>query len=124
MIVPYLLSNKFTKPKLFVLHKVLEEIDWLQDCADTHFLSWIGQVYEWESSANDFKSIDSRLKDSHTLDWDINTLTSASISKNYIDLANRIRREFVLELDGKIVMRDNKSYFLKDDLYIEHKRKL
>lgn len=124
IIIPYLLSDRFSKPKLFVLHKVLEEVDWLQDCADTHFLYWIDQVYEWRSSANDFKSIDSRLKDSHTLDWDINTLTSASVSKNYIDLANKIRREFVLELDGKIVIRDNKNYFLKDDLYIEHKQKL
>ena len=124
IIIPSLLSNKFSRPTIFVLHKILEEINWLDDCMDTHFILWIKQVYKWDSKAVDLKSMNSRLKESHTLDWTTKTITSGSVAKNYIDLANKIRNEFVDEIDGKIVKRDNKKYFLKPDLYIEHRIKL
>lgn len=124
IIIPYLLSDDLSKPNLFVLHKVLNEIDWLHNPKATTFLLWIKDVYQLEKCPKDFKSIDSRLKEDHTLDWDINTMTSGAISKSYIDLAGKIRKEFVEELDGKVVVQDNKNYFIKQDLYIEHKQKL
>ena len=124
IIIPDLLPEKISKPHVFVLHKVLEEIDWLQDNADTHFIKWFCEIYGWSSSSNDFKSIDSRLKEHHTLDWDIKTLTSEKISKDYMNLADNIRKEFVDKLDGHTVIQDNKNYYLKPDSYIEHKIKL
>lgn len=122
-IIPDLLSNEFTKPKLFVLHKVLDEIDWLQNSKGTDFLNWVKEVYAFDGLAKDFKSIDTRLKKSHTLEWKIDTLTSGAIALGYIDLANKIRKEFVIELDGKYVKKDNINYFLRPDLYIDHKKK-
>jgi len=122
--IPYLLPENISKTHLFVLHKILEEINWLHDERDIHFLKWFNEVYGWTSSAYDFKSIDSRLKESHSLDWNIRTLTSEKISKKYIDLASKIRNEFVVELDGHVVKRDNKKYFIDQECYIEHKKKL
>jgi hypothetical protein len=121
VIMPTLLSNNISKANCFVIHKVWEEIDWLQDTIDTHFISWVADVYGWNYSSNHFKDINSSLKDSHSLDWNARTMTSAKISLGYCDLASKIRNEFVLKSDGKNVKADNKYYFKKPELYIEHR---
>ena len=118
-----LLSNEFTAPNLFVAHKVLEEIEWLQDEMDTHFISWVDDVYGWPNKARNFKSILSELKSTHTLDWNARTITSSSIALEYKKLADKIRSHFVT-MNGRVVSADNTVYFKRPDLYIEHKKKL
>ncbi len=120
-IMPVLLSNEISKSNCFVIHKVWEEIDWLQDTIDTHFISWVADVYGWHYSTYHFKDINSSLKKSHSLDWNARTMTSAKISLDYYNLACKIRNKFVLKSDGKNVKLDNKDFFKKPELYIEHR---
>jgi 3-deoxy-D-arabino-heptulosonate 7-phosphate (DAHP) synthase class II len=102
---------------------VLEEIEWLQDEMDTHFISWVDDVYGWPNKARNFKSILSELKSTHTLDWNARTITSSSIALEYKKLADKIRSHFVT-MNGRVVSADNTVYFKRPDLYIEHKKKL
>lgn len=120
-ILSSLLNGDFSITNCFIAHKVLEEIDYLQDEMDTHFISWIDSIYGWEFKTRNFKSVNPGFKNVHSLDWTTRTITSAKIAKDYIDLAKKIRNVFVLEMDGKNVIRDNKYYFKKDNLYIKHK---
>jgi hypothetical protein len=122
VVIPTLLPEDISLTNWFVVHKILEEIDWLQDTMDTHFISWVKDVYGWEQKTEHFKSVNSALKKQHSLDWNVRTMTSASVAKVYIDFANKIRNEFVKKVDGKTVIEDNKYYFKKDVLYIEHKK--
>lgn len=119
--IDMLLSSDFSKTNCFVLHKILCEIQWLQDEIATHFISWIDDIYGWDASAKDFKSIHPNLKNQHSLDWDLRTMTSGKISKDYINLADNIRNKFVKKMEGKNVIEDNKFYFIKPELYIKHK---
>lgn len=119
--IDLLLSGDFSKTNCFVLHKILCEIDWLQDEIATHFISWIDDIYGWDASAKDFKSIHPNLKNQHSLDWDLRTMTSGKISKDYINLADNIRNKFVKKMEGKNVIEENKFYFIKPELYIKHK---
>lgn len=103
----------------FVVHKIFEEIDWLQDEVDTHFISWVDDIYGWPNKAKDFKRIQSEFKKKHTLDWDARTITSSAIALKYKGLADTIRSAFVT-MEGKRVISDNKRYFKRKDLYISH----
>lgn len=121
-ILPKLLSDSFTRPNLFVVHKVFEEIDWLQDETDTHFIGWAKDIYGCTFSSNDFKPIKSAFKKRHFMDWTPRIITAGAIAKDYIELAQRLRKEFVKKMSGKNVLEDNISYFKKPDLYIQHKK--
>ena len=122
VVIPTLLPEDFSLTNWFVVHKILEEIDWLQDEMDTHFILWVKDVYGWEQKTEHFKSVNSALKKQHSLDWNVRTMTSASVMEDYIKLAKKIRDEFVKQMDGKTVKEDNKYYFKKDDLFINHKK--
>lgn len=122
-VIPTLLPKKPSIPNWFVVHKIFEEIDWLQDTIDTHFISWVKDVYGWDFQTVHFKSVNSDLKKKHSLDWDVRTMTSAAISRDYIELANKVRNEFVKKMEGEIVKEDNTYYFKRPDLYIDHRRK-
>lgn len=120
-ILPQLLSNKIDIPNCFIAHRILEEIEWLDDEMDVHFINWIKDVYGWEYSTEHFKSINSAFKNTHSLDWNAKTITSAKIAINYKNMADKIRNEFVV-MDGRSIKSDNTYYFKKPDLYIEHKK--
>ena len=62
----------------FILHKVLEEIDWLDDDTDTTFIQWYDDVYKWPWKTRDFKSVLSNFKHTHSLTWDENTVNDAN----------------------------------------------
>ena len=107
----------------FILHKVLEEIDWLDDDTDTTFIQWYDDVYKWPWKTRDFKSVLSNFKHTHSLTWDENTVNDANTGREYRDFANYVRSQFVdLDANGKIT---DKSEFLKlgsdgKPMYIGH----
>lgn len=121
-ILPALMNNKIDIPNCFVVHRILEEIEWLDDEMDVHFIKWIKDVYGWNYSTEHFKSIKPEFKNTHSLDWNANTITSAKIALEYKALADKIRKEFVV-MDGRSIKSDNTYYFKKPELYIEHKKK-
>lgn len=118
--LPGLLPDKPSIPNWYVVHKILEEINWLQDVIDTHFISWVKDVYGWDFQTTHFKSVNSALKKAHSLDWNVRTMTAANVVEDHMALANKIRSEFVKKMEGKTVKEDNTYYFKKPDLYIAH----
>lgn len=121
-VLPRLLSNKSDIPSWFVVHRILEEIEWLEDEMDVHFINWVDDVYGWSANTKNFKHIQPAFKNTHSLDWDAKTITSAKIALDYKAQADTIRNEFVV-MDGRTVKSDNTYYFKKPDLYIAHKKK-
>jgi hypothetical protein len=107
----------------FILHKVLEEIDWLDDDTDTTFIQWYDDVYKWPWKTRDFKSVLSNFKHTHSLTWDENTVNDANTGREYRDFANYVRSQFVgIDGSGKIT---DKQEFLKlgsdgKPMYIGH----
>ena len=107
----------------FILHKVLEEIDWLDDDTDTTFIQWYDDVYKWPWKTRDFKSVLSNFKHTHSLIWDENTVNDANTGREYRDFANYVRNLFVeIDANGKIT---DKQEFLKlgsdgKPMYIGH----
>ena len=107
----------------FILHKVLEEIDWLDDDTDTTFIQWYNDVYKWPWKTRDFKSVLSNFKHTHSLTWDENTVNDANTGREYRDFANYVRSQFVdIDASGKIT---DKQEFLKlgsdgKPMYIGH----
>ena len=107
----------------FILHKVLEEIDWLDDDTDTTFIQWYDDVYKWPWKTRDFKSVLSNFKHTHSLTWDENTVNDANTGREYRDFANYVRNLFVeIDANGKIT---DKQEFLKlgsdgKPMYIGH----
>ena len=122
-ILPSLLPKKPSITDWFVCHKVIEEIEWFQDDTDTHFILWVKDVYNWPFSTEHFKSVDVRLKEKCSLDWDALTMTAQKKSLLYKNLADKIRKEFVT-MEGRTVKEDNKRYLKRQDSYIEHKKEL
>ena len=107
----------------FILHKVLEEIDWLDDDTDTTFIQWYDDVYKWPWKTRDFKSVLSNFKHTHSLTWDENTVNDANTGREYRDFANYVRSQFV-DIDGSGKITD-KQGFLKlgsdgKPMYIGH----
>ena len=107
----------------FILHKVLEEIDWLDDDTDTTFIQWFDDVYKWPWKTRDFKSVLSNFKHTHSLTWNENTVNDANTGREYRDFANYVRSQFVdIDANGKIT---DKKEFLKlgsdgKPMYIGH----
>ena len=107
----------------FILHKVLEEIDWLDDDTDTTFIQWYDDVYKWPWKTRDFKSVLSNFKHTHSLTWDENTVNDANTGREYRDFANYVRSQFIdIDANGKIT---DKQEFLKlgsdgKPMYIGH----
>ncbi len=122
-VLPSLLPDSPSIPNWFVVHKIFEEIDWLQDAIDTHFISWVRDVYGWGFQTFHFKSVNPALKKKHSMDWNVRTMTAASVVQDYITLADKIRNEFVKKMEGKTVKVDNTYYFKRPDLYIDHRHK-
>ena len=107
----------------FILHKVLEEIDWLDDDTDTTFIQWYDDVYKWPWKTRDFKSVLSNFKHTHSLTWDENTVNDANTGREYRDFTNYVRSQFV-DIDGSGKITD-KQEFLKlgsdgKPMYIGH----
>lgn len=107
----------------FILHKVLEEIDWLDDDTDTTFIQWYDDVYKWPWKTRNFKSVLSNFKHTHSLTWDENTVNDANTGREYRDFANYVRSQFV-DIDGSGKITD-KQEFLKlgsdgKPMYIGH----
>ena len=116
-----LLPSKISITTWYIIYKIFFEIDWLHDTVTKHFISWVKDVYGWQYKTEDFKnSVNSELKLQHSLDWNTRTMTSAKIAKDNIYFAESVRKEFVLEMDGKTVKVDNNYYFKKPELYISH----
>lgn len=122
-ILPSLLPKEPSITDWFVCHKIIEEIEWFQDDADTHFILWVKDVYNWPFSTEHFKSVDVRLKEKCSLDWDALTMTAQKKSLLYKNLADKIRNEFVT-MEGRTVKEDHKNYLKRQDSYIDHKKEL
>lgn len=87
----------------FVLHKVLEEICWLDDDTDTKFIEWFGDVYGWPWKARDFKSVLAPFKHSHSTTWGADTVKDRQTGRDYRELADYVRSQFVsIGKDGQI----------------------
>ena len=107
----------------FILHKVLEEIDWLDDDTDTTFIQWYDDVYKWPWKTRDFKAVLSPFKKTPSASWNENTVKDANTGREYRDFANYVRSQFVdIDASGKIT---DKQEFLKlgsdgKPMYIGH----
>jgi hypothetical protein len=107
----------------FILHKVLEEIDWLDDDTDTTFIQWYDDVYKWPWKTRDFKAVLSPFKKTPSASWNENTVKDANTGREYRDFANYVRSQFVdIDASGKIT---DKQDFLKlgsdgKPMYIGH----
>jgi len=102
----------------FVLHKVLEEINWLSDCADSHFIKWVSDCFGWEWSTKDFKRVLPDFKNTPTMEWGKDTVKDVQTGLSYRALADKVRSRFVSMNNGNII--DNTYYFKRPDLYIHH----
>lgn len=122
-VISSLLPESPSATDWFVVHKILEEIEWLQDNTDTHFISWVNDVYGWPNKAKNFKRILPGFKKEKSLDWNTKTITSGTIALAYKDLADAIRNEFVT-MKGRVIASDNTRYFKRPDLYIHHTKQL
>lgn len=122
-VIASLLPENPSAADWFVVHKILEEIEWLQDNADTHFISWVEDVYGWPNRAKNFKKIQSGFKNEKSLDWNARTITSGKVALAYKGLADKVRNEFVTVID-RVITSDNTSYFKRADLYIRHTKQL
>lgn len=122
-VISSLLPESPSATDWFVVHKILEEIEWLQDNTDTHFISWVNDVYGWPNKAKNFKRILPGFKKEKSLDWNTQTITSGTIALAYKDLADAIRKEFVT-MKGRAIVSDNTRYFKRPDLYIHHTKQL
>jgi hypothetical protein len=111
----------------FVVHKVLEEIDWLNDKQNTKFIQWIDDVYGWEWKTRDFKSVLAGFKHTHSTKWNEDTVKDANTGREYRDFANYVRSQFVdIDANGEIT---DKQEFLKlgsdgKPMYIGHDLKI
>ena len=79
----------------FILHKVLEEIDWLDDDTDTTFIQWFDDVFKWPWKTRDFKSVLAPFKRSHSMTWDENTVNDPGTGREYRQFADYVREQFV-----------------------------
>ncbi|MBR2239605.1 MAG: hypothetical protein IJ887_17340 [Prevotella sp.] len=110
----------------FILHKVLEEIDWLDDDTDTTFIQWYDDVYKWPWKTRDFKAVLSPFKKTSSTKWNEDTVKDANTGREYRDFANYVRSQFVdIGANGKIT---DKQEFLKlgsdgKPMYIGHQQK-
>ena len=87
----------------FVVHKVLEEIGWLDDDTDTRFIEWIRQVFQYDGKTCDFKSVKSEFKHSHSSTWGADTVKDRQTGLEYRALADYVRSQFVtIGGDGSI----------------------
>ena len=87
----------------FVVHKVLEEIGWLDDDTDTRFIEWSRQVFQYEGKTCDFKSVKSEFKHSHSSTWGPDTVKDRQTGREYRALADYVRSQFVtIGSDGSI----------------------
>lgn len=113
----------------FVVHKVLEEIHWLQKKQDTLFIQWVKDVYGWEWKTEDFKSVNKAFKykdncreELLSIHWSAATTKDGKTGIAYKKLSDDIRKELVtIKEDGTI---EDKTYFLKKDRYLFHPQKL
>jgi hypothetical protein len=91
----------------FIIHKVLEEIDWLTDRQDTSFIKWVEQVFGWPWNTRDFKSVLSPFKKEHSATWNADTCNDRNTGREYSALARYVRETFVtLSPTGKITDRE------------------
>lgn len=94
---------RLTLKQTFILHKVLEEIDWLDDDTDTTFIQWFDDVFKWPWKTRDFKSVLAPFKHSLSTTWDKNTVNDPSTGREYRLFADYVREQFVdIDQDGTI----------------------
>jgi len=116
-------KSRLSVKQTFILHKVLEEIDWLDDDTDTTFIQWFDDVYKWSWKTRDFKAVLSPFKKTPSASWNENTVKDANTGREYRDFANYVRSQFVdIDANGKIT---DKIEFLKlgsdgKPMYIGH----
>lgn len=107
----------------FILHKVLEEIDWLDDDTDTTFIQWFDDVFKWPWKTRDFKSVLAPFKRSLSTTWDENTVNDPGTGREYRQFADYVREQFVdIGQDGTI---NDKAAFMNlgsdgKPMYIGH----
>lgn len=96
-------KHRLSVKQAFVLHKVLEEIGWLDDDTDTKFIEWFGDVYGWPWRARDFKSVLAPFKHTNSATWGENTVKDRQTGRAYRELADYVRCQFVsIGKDGQI----------------------
>lgn len=116
-------KQSLTLKQAFILHKVLEEIDWLNDDTDTTFIQWYDDVFKWPWKTRDFKSAKAGFKHSHSTTWDENTVNDPGTGREYRQFADYVRNQFVdIGQDGTI---KDKVEFMKlgsdgKPMYIGH----
>ena len=116
-------KSRLSVKQTFILHKVLEEIDWLEDDTDTTFIQWFDDVYEWPWKTRDFKAVLSPFKKTPSASWNENTVKDANTGREYRNFANYVRSQFVdIDANGKIT---DKQEFMKlgsdgKPMYIGH----
>ena len=114
---------RLTLKQAFILHKVLEEIDWLDDDTDTTFIQWFDDVFKWPWETRNFKSVKAGFKHSHSMTWDENTVNDPGTGREYRQFADYVRNQFVdIGQDGTI---KDKVEFMKlgsdgKPMYIGH----
>lgn len=95
--------HRLSLKQWFVVHKVLEEIGWLDDDTDTRFIEWIRQVFQYDGKTCDFKSVKSEFKHSHSSTWGADTVKDRQTGREYRALADYVRSLFVTTgSDGSI----------------------
>ena len=119
-------KSRLSVKQTFILHKVLEEIDWLDDDTDTTFIQWFDDVFKWPWKTRDFKSVLAPFKHSQSRTWDENTVNDPGTGREYRQFADYVREQFVdIGQDSKII---DKAEFLKlgsdgKPMYIGHNLK-
>ena len=88
-------KHSLSVKQTFILHKVLEEIDWLDDDTDTTFIQWFDDVFKWPWETRNFKSVKAGFKHSHSTTWDENTVNDPNTGREYRQFADYVREQFV-----------------------------
>ena len=79
----------------FVVHKVLCELNWLDDKRGTKFVEWVGSLCRWEwDTVNPWKNIPAELKNVNVRAWNERTIQGNNNGKYYRNMADALFEAF------------------------------
>lgn len=118
-------GSRLSLKQWFIVHKVLEEIDWFDDTTDRRFIMWVDDVFGWSWKTRDFKSVLPDFKRTHSTAWNENTVNDPGTGRAYRCFADEVRGVFVsTDRQGRLTDRAEFLNCCSDGtpMFISHRR--
>ena len=105
----------------FVYHRVFIELKWLTVVRPSKFADWVGLYFHWNwERTKPWRTVPKEIKDSHSWEWDENTVPGNDVGKHFAALALKLWSTFTKKpkrSDDDVP--DDKEYF-----YLPYKTKI